>query len=167
MLKKTILAILGVVVVLAVVVVVRTMTVTSLQPADAAAVSIEVDEEGALERFVGAIQIPTISFENVEDTDSTQFRALHAYFQRVYPRVHESLTREMVGGLSLLYTWEGTEPGLEPVVLMGHQDVVPVIPGTEEDWTHPPFEGVVQDGFIWGRGTMDDKISVVAILEAV
>jgi carboxypeptidase PM20D1 len=167
MLKKTILAILGVVVVLAVVLLARTMTVKSLQPADAAAVSIEVDEEGALERFVGAIQIPTVSFENVEDTDSTQFRALHGYFQRAYPRVHESLTREMVGGLSLLYTWEGTEPGLEPVVLMGHQDVVPVIPGTEEEWTHPPFGGVVEDGFIWGRGTMDDKISVVAILEAV
>jgi len=167
MLKKTILAILVIVIVLAVVLVTRTMTMTSLQPADAEAASVAVDEIGALERFIGAIQIPTISFENVEDTDSTQFRALHAYFEGAYPLVHGALSKEIVGGLSLLYTWEGTEPDLEPVVLMGHQDVVPVIPGTEEDWSYPPFGGVVADGFIWGRGTMDDKISVVAILEAV
>jgi len=167
MLKKITLAILGVVAALAIVVVARALTMTSLQPSDAVAVAIEVDEQGALERFVGAIQIPTISYENVEDTDSAQFLALHDYFEQAYPLVHQQLTKEMVGGLSLLYTWEGTEPELDPVVLMGHQDVVPVIPGTEEDWSYPPFGGVVADGFIWGRGTMDDKISVVAILEAV
>jgi carboxypeptidase PM20D1 len=81
--------------------------------------------------------------------------------------VHESLTREVVGDLSLLYTWEGTEPDLDPVVFMGHMDVVPVIPGTEEDWTYDPFGGVVADGYVWGRGAMDDKVSVVSVLEAV
>lgn len=167
MLKKVALTLVVLVLVLAVVLVARTLSVPSLQAAGAEDVSIVVDEVGALERFVGAIRIPTISYENVEDTDSAAFRALHAYFEEAYPLVHANLTRELVGGLSLLYTWEGSEPGLEPVVLMGHQDVVPVIPGTEDDWTHPPYGGVVADGFVWGRGTMDDKISVVAILEAV
>lgn len=153
--------------VLAVVLVTRALTLPSLQPPSADAVAITVDEGGSLERFVGAIQIPTISFEKTEDTDSAKFRELHTYFASSYPLVHENLTREIVGGLSLLYTWEGTEPDLEPVVLMGHQDVVPVIPGTEGQWTHPPYGGVVADGYVWGRGTMDDKVSVVAILEAV
>ena len=86
---------------------------------------------------VGAIRIPTISHERVEDTDTAAFLTLHQYFQDSYPLVHEHLTRETVADLSLLYTWQGSDRSLEPMVLMGHQDVVPVIPGTEGDWTHP------------------------------
>ena len=125
------------------------------------------DSEAAVARFAEAIRIPTISFETVEETDTARFLELHDHFERAYPRVHETLTREVVGDLSLLYTWEGSDPELDPVVLMGHLDVVPVIPGTEADWTHDPFGGVVADGYVWGRGTMDDKVSVVSILEAV
>lgn len=167
MLKKIGLVVLAIVAMLAVVLVTRALSTTSLQPEGAEDVAIEVDESGAVDRFAGAIRIPTISYESVEDTDSASFRALHDYLEATYPRVHAELRRELVGGLSLLYTWEGTEPDLDPVVLMGHQDVVPVIPGTEDDWTYPPFGGVVADGFVWGRGTMDDKVSVVSILEAV
>lgn len=169
MIKRILLGSVVVVVVVAGIVVIRTLGMESLQaaPSDAPAHFVEIDAAAAVERFAGAIRIPTISFENVEDTDSASFRTLHDYFEASYPLVHESLTREIIAGLSLLYTWEGSEPGLEPVVLMGHQDVVPVIPGTEEDWTHPAFAGVVDDEYVWGRGSMDDKISVVAILEAV
>lgn len=167
MIKKTILALVVALLVLAGVVVVRTLTLPSLQGEPQAAVTIDVDTDAAVQRFAGAIRIPTISWENVEDTDTAAFLALHDYFEANYPLVHERLKREKVGDLSLLYTWEGTDPGAEPVVLMGHQDVVPVVPGTEGDWTHGPFSGDVVDGEIWGRGTMDDKISVVSILEAV
>ncbi len=73
----------------------------------------------------------------------------------------------MVGGASLLYTWLGRDPSLAPLVLMGHLDVVPVDPGSESEWTYGPFEGVVADGFIWGRGALDNKVNVIAILEAV
>ena len=71
-----------------------------------------------------------------------------------------------MAGLSLLYTWRGSDTTLAPVVLMGHLDVVPVIPGTEAQWEQPPFGGVVAGGFVWGRGTLDDKVSVLAVLEA-
>jgi len=81
--------------------------------------------------------------------------------------VHEHLERETVAEWSLLYTWRGTSPELDPVVLMGHLDVVPVEGATREDWTHPPFSGDVADGFVWGRGTMDLKVSVLAALEGV
>jgi carboxypeptidase PM20D1 len=50
---------------------------------------------------------------------------------------------------------------------MAHVDVVPLEPGTREDWTHPPFGGVVADGFVWGRGSLDDKASVTGMFEAL
>jgi carboxypeptidase PM20D1 len=74
---------------------------------------------------------------------------------------------EVVGGHTLLYTWPGKDPARRPIVLMAHHDVVPVTPGTEGDWRHPPFDGVVADGAVWGRGTVDNKGSLVALFEAI
>jgi carboxypeptidase PM20D1 len=168
MIRKTLLALVAAALVVAAVVVVRTLRLPSRQgEAEGGAVAIDVDAQAAAERFAGAIRIPTISWERVEDTDTAAFLALHDYLEVTYPAVHRHLRRETVGDLSLLYTWDGSDPGLEPVVLMGHQDVVPVVPGTEGDWTHGPFSGDIVDGVVWGRGTMDDKISVISILEAV
>ena len=81
--------------------------------------------------------------------------------------MHAGLRREVVGGYSLLYTWPGADPRLPPVLLMGHMDVVPVEPGTEARWARPPFSGALQGGFVWGRGALDDKVSVMGTLEAV
>jgi carboxypeptidase PM20D1 len=154
-------------VVLAGVLVARTLTLRADVPEFRTARLAPIDGDAAVERFAGAIRFPTISHEDASLTDSSAFRALHDYFEVQYPAVHAALGREVVGGLSLLYTWEGTEPALEPVVLMAHMDVVPVIAGTESGWAHPPYAGVVADGFVWGRGTMDDKSAVSAILESV
>jgi carboxypeptidase PM20D1 len=165
--KKTFLALSCLFLLFAAIVSVRAARLPSLQGEPQTPVSIDVDAEAAVQRFSGAIRIPTVSNERVEDTDTAAFLALHWYFQDSYPLVHQTLTLETVADLSLLYTWEGSNPDLEPVVLMGHQDVVPVIPGTEGDWSHPPFSGEVAEGAVWGRGSMDDKVSVVAILEAV
>lgn len=145
----------------------RAATLPSRQAAPEASVTINVDAEGAAQRLAAAIRFPTISHERVEDTDTAAFLALHDHFATTYPLVHEGLTRETVADLSLLYTWKGSEPGLAPMVLMGHMDVVPVVPGTEGDWLHEPYSGDIVDGYVWGRGSMDDKVSVVAILEAV
>jgi len=67
----------------------------------------------------------------------------------------------------LLFVWKGADASLKPILLVAHQDVVPIETGTEGKWTHPPFSGAVADGFIWGRGTVDDKGSLGGILEAV
>jgi carboxypeptidase PM20D1 len=75
-------------------------------------------------------------------------------------------TREVIGGYSLLYTWPGSDTTQRPMLLMGHMDVVPVETGTESRWTHPPFSGDLADGFVWGRGALDDKGTVIAVLEA-
>lgn len=167
MVKKALLSLVGLLVLLVAVLVWRADHMPSRQAPPEAALDIAVDGDAAAERLAGAIRFPTISHERVEDTDTAAFLALHDYFETTYPLVHAGLARETVAGLSLLYTWEGTDPRAEPVVLMGHMDVVPVIPGTEQDWEHGAFSGDVVDGEVWGRGSMDDKVSVVSILEAV
>lgn len=167
MIRSLLLGLVLTLVVLTGVLVVRTLTLRAEVPVVTAAPLPAIDGDAAVQRFAGAIRFPTISHEDASLTDSAAFRALHAYFEAQYPEVHATLRREVVGGLSLLYTWEGTEPSLQPVVLMAHMDVVPVIAGTEEGWAHAPYDGVVADGYVWGRGTMDDKSAVSAILESV
>jgi carboxypeptidase PM20D1 len=122
--------------------------------------------EGAAGRLAGAIRIPTVSRE-AGGIDGDAFRALHAYLRAAFPRTHAELRREVVAGYSLLYTWPGSDPSLTPILLLGHLDVVPVEPGTESQWQEDPFGGRVADGFIWGRGAIDNKSAVVGILEAI
>ncbi len=129
--------------------------------------SFEAEETAAAAHLAEAIRFQTVAHEDAESLDAEPLAGLRDWLVASYPAVHATLEREVVGGASLLYTWPGRDPALAPLVLMGHLDVVPVDPGTEVEWTHGPFEGVVADGFVWGRGALDDKISVVAIMEAV
>jgi carboxypeptidase PM20D1 len=122
---------------------------------------------GAAERLAGAVRIPTISHEDPAAFDAAAFQALHAYLQTSFPRVHAQLRRETVATHSLLYTWQGSDPSLKPILLMGHMDVVPVEPGTEGNWQEAPFSGRIAGGFVWGRGSIDNKSAVVGLLEAV
>jgi carboxypeptidase PM20D1 len=165
--KKLLLVIVLLAVSLAVALISRTLRFGSKQVADATRVEIPVAAEAAVRRIAGALRFETVSYQDRSRTDSSAFRALHAYLEETYPRVHAELERETVSGLSLLYRWEGRDADAQPVLLMGHLDVVPVIPGTEDDWSYPPFGGDVAEGFVWGRGAMDDKSTVLAILEAV
>ncbi len=126
---------------------------------------IAFDTAAAAQRLADAIRVPTISREEGPAPDSV-FAALHRLLATSFPRVHAVLQREVVGG-SLLFTWPGTDAAAPAILLTGHLDVVPVDSGSESRWTHPPFAGVVADGFVWGRGAFDDKGSVLAILEAV
>lgn len=87
--------------------------------------------------------------------------------QARYPKAHALLKREVVGDLSLLYNWPGTDTKAKPILLMAHQDVVPISPGTEKEWSVDPFAGVVRDGIVWGRGAWDDKGNLIAQMEAV
>jgi carboxypeptidase PM20D1 len=121
----------------------------------------------ALKRLSLAIQHKTISKQNLTAEGGAEFQRLHKFLSDSFPAIHTHLAREVIGGYSLIYTWKGTNESLKPLLLMGHIDVVPVDPESEKTWTHPPFSGEIAAGYIWGRGTMDDKVSVLAILEAV
>ncbi len=155
------------VVVLAGVVVARAVTVTSKQAAVATVTKMDLDLDAAVQRLSKAVTFKTISFQDPAQSDASQFEGLHAFMEQSYPKVHATLKRETVSTHSLLYTWSGSDAALKPILLVAHQDVVPVVPGSESKWEQDAFSGVVKDGFIWGRGTIDDKISVFGILEAV
>ena len=122
--------------------------------------------EGAAERLAGSLRLRTISFEDSASFDGDAFRSLHAYLESAFPLVHSRLLREKIASHSLLYTWPGNDRSLKPILLMAHMDVVPVEPGTEGKWQQSPFSGRIADGFIWGRGAIDNKSAVVGIMEA-
>jgi len=138
-------------------------------PAAAAPIAGAVGAEdlSAAERLSEAIRFETISWGEAERLDREAFLGLHALLERSFPRVHASLRREVVNEYSLLYTWPGKDPSQKPILLTDHFDVVPVVEETLGEWEHPPFDGAIADGFIWGRGSLDDKSGVLAILEAV
>ena len=121
----------------------------------------------ATEHLSGALRFKTISNDDPGKVDLDEFKSFHAFLEKAYPLVHAGLEKEVVGEASLLYTWRGAGDQARPLLMAAHIDVVPVEPGTLDDWTHPPFDGVIAGGFIWGRGTLDCKGPLIAILEAV
>lgn len=131
------------------------------------AAPLAVDQQAVAEKLAGAIRLQTIASRDDADAGAAEFRKLHAWLEQRFPRVHGTLKRELVAGYSLLYTWPGSDPQAKPIMLMAHQDVVPVAPGTEAKWTASPFAGEIKDGYVWGRGAWDDKGNLIAQLEAV
>ncbi|WP_447950005.1 M20/M25/M40 family metallo-hydrolase [Microbacterium aurum] len=125
------------------------------------------DNDAAVARFRELLQLPTVSHADETEIEWEPFDAFVAALPRLYPRTHERLEREIVDGHSLLYRWPGAAAS-DPLVLMAHYDVVPVV---EEEWDRPPFAAeIVGDGVdaaIHARGAIDDKGSLVAMLEAV
>jgi carboxypeptidase PM20D1 len=152
---------------LAAAVVVGTLLHGSHQLIVPAATAVAVDEAAAAERLAGAVRFRTVSYETPSAESHAELLKLHGYLDHAFPHARAALRREIVGGYSLLYTWPGRDPTAKPMLLMAHQDVVPVAPGTQDLWHEDPFAGHIRDGFIWGRGTWDDKGNLLAILEAV
>ena len=165
--KKTLGALLIFVLVLASAVALNTWRKGSRQLEVAPLAPLAVDEAAAAGRLAQAVRLKTISSATDADLSRDQFLALHALLEKEFPRVHATLQREVVNGLSLLYTWQGRDPKAKAILLAAHQDVVPIAPGTEGDWQQPPFAGQVLDGYIWGRGSWDDKGNLLSQLEAV
>ena len=124
------------------------------------------DPQTRAQRLGVALTFATVSGE-AGRRDEAAFAGFRSFLESSFPRVHATLTRELVGGGTLLYRWEGSDPRAPSILLMGHYDVVPVEPGSESRWTHPPFAGVVAHGAAWGRGAVDDKAAVLGMLEAV
>jgi carboxypeptidase PM20D1 len=132
----------------------------------AAVPRVPVDEQAAAARLAEAIRFQTISNFLNPDSDADALRGLQAHIAKSFPAFHAAAKREVVATYSVLYTWEGSDPKAAPIALLAHQDVVPVAPGTAKDWQQPPFEGVIANGFIWGRGSWDDKGNLYSMLEA-
>ncbi len=147
----------------------RTYSFTAPPPPAAVEISdpsaYPVDSSAAALRLSEAIRFRTVSLAAPGD-DRAPFEHLHGWMQRNYPAFHAAARREVIGELSLLYTWEGADAAQPPLLLLAHQDVVPVPDDTREDWVVDPFAGIIRDDAVWGRGAIDDKGSLVALMEA-
>lgn len=128
-------------------------------------------------RLGGAIQIPTISFDSMRGgptkSDSVDielhkpFEAFHRYLESSYPLIHERLEKTVINKYSLLFRWGELRMDPKPIMLMAHMDVVPVDEATADKWTHPPFSAHFDGERVWGRGSVDTKLSLISIVEAV
>jgi carboxypeptidase PM20D1 len=147
------------------VLVVRALSLPSRQLRPEPAPALALDEAALAERLAASLRFPTISVSADAAPAREDFLAFQRWLAGSYPRLHATLALERVSELSLLFTWRGSRAELEPAVFLAHQDVVPV--ADLERWAHPPFDGVVADGFVWGRGAIDDKSQVVGLCEAI
>ena len=164
--QKILLAVVLLVVVIGTLVVVRTSLHKPAQEVSIAQIEIEIDEQLIARHLSEAVQIRTVSHQRSEDWDAEAFEAFIAWVATTYPEVNNTMKLTRLGGYTMLYRWAGSNDDLAPILLTAHYDVVPVIPGTEGLWTHPPFDGLIVEDVIWGRGALDDKSAVVAQLEA-
>lgn len=147
-------------------VLIRTFTMEDPQPEAVTPPEwVKPPRDGFAERLGAAIRIQTISHKPGM-IDEAAFDSLHAFIRSNYPFVFSMGEDTVMGSHSLLIRIPGMDPMLKPMLVMGHMDVVPVERSSEDQWIYPPFSGAVEGGFIWGRGTLDDKSGVIGILEA-
>lgn len=169
-LGRVLVGLLALVSVLVAIVLVRTFTykgpATTGEPVKIA-VAQTVDANRAAGNLAAAIRIRTVRHQDPAQDELAEWARLHAFLQTAYPRAHAVMRRETAAFETLIYTWQGSDASLAPIILMAHQDVVPVTPGSEKDWKHPPFDGVIAEGAVWGRGAIDDKGSLIPLFEAM
>ena len=157
------LAALVAIVALTVVVVVRTWLASHETPVTPLSYDVPAfDTNTAAQHLSTALQFETVGIE--ERSAGPAFDAQRAWLIETYPFFHAATLRTAVSEGTLLHEWPGSDPTLQPIVLMAHQDVVPA--DSQDRWQHAPFSGAIVEGNIWGRGAIDNKSSLVAIFEA-
>lgn len=125
-----------------------------------------LNREAAVRHLSEAIQINTTSYMDTKLIDYAAFDLFHEKMKEWYPEIMKQGEYRQIDQ-SVLIRIEGSDPSLKPALFMAHQDVVPVVEGTEEDWLHDPFSGDVAGGYIWGRGAMDIKEMLIGELESL
>ena len=162
--KKVALLLLSLVVLLVAYVLIKTFTFKSQQLEVAVIDKLQI-EDNSVTNLQTALRLKTISFEDPAEFDSSQFHLFNAFLKNEYPLSDSLLNHRIFNEFSHLYEWRGSNTELKPIVLMGHIDVVPI--ASPDKWSVEPFGAEIKDGKIWGRGTIDDKFSVIGIMEAV
>ena len=154
--KKIILLIVTAAVILIGVLVFNTIMLSSKQVSSEKIDKISLPND-VFENLSEGLKYRTISFGGDAVPDSTAFFGFHRFLKKTFPLTHSKLQLEKINTYSLLYTWKGIDSLKKPIILLSHQDVVPVDQPTLNDWEAGPFEGKISDTDIIGRGTLDDK----------
>ena len=166
MIKRTLLFLLVAIVALVTVLLYNTLTFNSRQVYEQTLPAPRLGDSSIV-RFQRSIRIPTISVIQAGGFDSTSFKEFRRFLRESYPLMHQQLSVQTIAGASLLFKWQGADGSLNPYVLMAHQDVVPIEEESRSLWTAEPFGGELRNDTIWGRGTTDDKVNLISIMEAV
>lgn len=122
--------------------------------------TVTFDKDAAVDALAQLVRCKTISYNNKAMEDDGEFQKLLDLLPTLYPHVYKTCTLLTLPDRGLLYHWKGKQPG-DPAVLMAHYDVVPV---DEDKWEKPPFSGIIEDGVLWGRGTLDTKVTFNGVL---
>ena len=154
--------ILSAVVVLLAVILIRTALFVPHDEPRSAPDPVEFDRDAAVSALRELIRCRTVSRYDPALEDDAEFERLIALLPELYPHVSESCTFTRLPDRALLFHWKGKHPD-EPSVMMAHYDVVPV---NEDGWEVPPFDGIIRDGVLWGRGTLDTKVTFNGVLSA-
>jgi len=136
---------------------------TALEPIPA----ISIHETQIAHHLSEAVQIRSVSKVDASDADQQPFIVMRDWIKKTYPLLSSELERTVINEYSLLFKWKGTQNKLDPVLFNAHLDVVPVEEETLDEWDSDPFSGEIKDGYVWGRGTLDMKNQLIALLEAV
>ncbi len=152
---------------LVIIISVNTIRKDSKQLDTPAIATLAINETLAATHLSDALKFRTVSHSQKPHLNAQEFKKLHIYLEHTYPLLHSTLLREKIGNNSLLYTWLGSDPQKAPIALMAHQDVVPATKTKNNGWSVDPFAGTIKDGFIWGRGALDNKGNLISQMEAV
>lgn len=126
-----------------------------------------VNVDKVTQRLSRAIQIATISHDDISKFKPAPFKQFAHFLSTNFPLINQYAQRTLINDYSIIYKFEGTNPNLKPILFMGHMDVVSVDEITMNKWTHPPFEGAIDNNIIYGRGAIDDKSTVMSLMEAM
>ncbi|MCF6221730.1 MAG: M20/M25/M40 family metallo-hydrolase [Robiginitomaculum sp.] len=163
--KKILLGLLAALVVTVAIVVVRTVSLGKQVQNDVPLADlIEVDAPQAAANLSRAIRFKTVTMQNRADTDWPLFLEFQTWLKTTYPNFYGVVQSEQVLEYAQLNVWQGSDGALAPIVFLAHQDVVPASM-SDGGWDYPPFDGTIADGFVYGRGAIDDKGSLIALLE--
>jgi len=162
---KKLLALLGIGLLL-IITIIFIKTFTNSPGAHQKGISLEVLPANAITHMSQAIQLRTETPNDAYVFDTTTFLAYRKFLEKSYPLIHKNLPRTTIDSFNYIYEWKGTDTSLLPMVLMAHYDVVPVEASAVKLWHAVPYGGEVKENYIWGRGVLDDKSSMISILEA-
>ena len=126
----------------------------------------QISDSLAVAKLSKALTFPTISHRRAM-MDLEAFDGFLRFLGENFPQIFAKLQVDTVSDYTLVFTWRGTQANLDPILLMGHYDVVPVESATLDRWEAPPFSGMIKDGYVYGRGAIDNKTPCIAILEAM